>query len=192
MLVTVRRDVVMKWSRIATEQFRLLAVLVFAASTTCVLVPGTTAAFSVGSLVGTYGCLGRTGALTASSSTTSGFSEIMRLNFDGAGAVKGRIILNLLGEVCSVSVSGTYSVKPSGLGSLRLAWGTLTSDTDGACATLNVKGVAQHTALVVESSGDAFDFQAADDFLTEPAQAPDSISGFSDITNPFVGSCKKE
>jgi hypothetical protein len=182
----------MKWLRIATEQFRSLAVLVFAASTTCVLVPGTTAAFSVGSLVGNYGCLGRTGALTSSSSIISGFSEIMRLNLDGAGAVKGRIILNLLGEVCSTSVSGTYSLKPSGLGSLHLAWGTLTSDTDEACATLNVKGVAQHTALVVESGGKAFDFQAADDFLTEPGQAPDSISGFSDIADPFAGSCKKE
>ena len=192
MLMTVGRDVVMKWSRIAIEKFRLLAVLVFAVSTACVLVPGTTAAFSVGSLVGAYGCLGRTGALTASSAIASGFSEILRLNFDGAGAVSGRITLNLLGEVCSVSVSGIYSVKPSGLGSLRLAWGRPTSDTDEACAILNVKGVAQRTALVVESSGDALDFQAADDFLTEPAQAPDTISGFSDTTNPFVGSCKKE
>jgi hypothetical protein len=48
----------MKGLRIALN-VRLLAALVFTAGATCVLVPGTSAAFSVGSLVGGYGCLGQ-------------------------------------------------------------------------------------------------------------------------------------
>src|SRR5215469_3816010 len=110
----------MKAIRIASERVRLLAMLAFAASATCVLVPGTSAAFSVGSILGGYACRGTTGALI-DSGTVVGISELMRLNFDGAGSVKGTIVLNLAGEVCNISASGTYSVKPSGLGALNLS-----------------------------------------------------------------------
>src|SRR5712692_4161032 len=98
----------MKRLRIAFEKFRLLAALAFAAGATCVLVPGTSAAFSVGSLVGGYGCLGRTTALVEDTSTGAvfGVSEMMRLSFDGVGGVKGTIVLGLEGEVCNVAASG--------------------------------------------------------------------------------------
>jgi len=186
----------MKWSRIAFEQFRLLAVLAFAASASFVLVPGTSAAFSVGSIVGSYGCLGRTGGLVDSGGTIGGISELMRLVFDGAGNVKGTILLGLEGEVCNISASGTYSVRGGGLGTLDLTWNTVTAtgDADGGanCAGLNAGPLSQHTALVVESGGRAFDLQAADDFVTSPTVAADTISLLADITNPFVGSCKKQ
>jgi hypothetical protein len=53
------RSVTMIELRIALEKVRLLAALLFAAGATCVLVPGTSAAFNVGSLTGGYGCLGQ-------------------------------------------------------------------------------------------------------------------------------------
>jgi hypothetical protein len=93
--------------RIALEKVRLVAALLFAAGATCVLVPGTSAAFNVGSLTGGYGCLGQatpefiaggTGQLQAGA-----ISEMMRLTFDGAGHVKGMIILNDGGEVCNIA-----------------------------------------------------------------------------------------
>lgn len=181
--------------RIAFEKLRLLAALAFAASATCMLVPGTSAGVSVGSLVGSYGCLGRT-TLRVDTSTGAvlGISEIMHPSFDGVGHVKGVIVLGLEGAVCNVTASGAYSVKPGGFGSLDLTWNTATGDADGdtPCASLDGVGVAQHTALLVEASGNAFDFQSADDFLTEPAKATDSLADLSDVANPFVGSCRKQ
>jgi hypothetical protein len=55
--------------------------------------------------------LGTTGQLQAGA-----ISELMRLIFDGAGHVKGMIVLNNEGEVCNIAASGTYSVKFGGLG----------------------------------------------------------------------------
>lgn len=186
----------MKWSRIAFEKFRLLAALVFVASASFVLVPGTGAAFSVGSVVGSYGCLGRTGGLVDNGGTIGGISELMRLVFDGAGNVKGTILLGLEGQVCNISASGNYSVGGAGLGTLDLTWNTVTStgDADGGanCASLSAGPLSQHTALVVESGGRAFDLQAADDFVTSPIVAADTISLLADTTNPFAGSCKKQ
>jgi hypothetical protein len=95
--------------RIALEKVRLLATLGFVAGAACVLVPGTSAAFSASSLTGGYGCLAHV-TLQVSSGTLQGISEIMRLGFDGAGNVKGKIVLNLQGEVCNIATTGTYSV----------------------------------------------------------------------------------
>jgi hypothetical protein len=170
-------------------------MLVFAASATCVFIPGTSAAFSVGSLAGSYGCVGKTGGLEGGSGTIAGISELMRLNFNGAGGVNGTIVLSFFGEVCNISTSGTYSVKPSGLGLLNLTWNSAAPDNDGdyPCAELPNISITQHTALVVESGGSAFDLQSADDFVTTPVSpTPDSVSPLSDLTNPFVGSCKKQ
>jgi hypothetical protein len=152
-----------------------------------VLVPGTSAAFSAGSLTGGYGCLGRT-TTNVSTGTLSGISEIMRLILDGAGHVKGKIVLNLSGEVCTVATTGTYNVNFGGLGTMNLTWNTATGDADGdvPCSNLNPQAISQHTDLVVVSGGGEFDFQSADDFLTPN---PD-ING--DFLNPFVGSCKKQ
>ena len=186
----------MKWSRIAFEKFRLAAVLAFAAGASFVLVPGTSAAFSVGSIVGGYGCLGRTGGLVDNGGTIGGISELMRLAFDGAGNVKGTILLGLEGEVCDISASGTYNVRSGGLGTLDLTWNSVTStgDADGVstCAGLNAGPLTQHTALVVESGASAFDLQSADDFVTSPTVDADTITLLADATNPFVGTCKKQ
>jgi hypothetical protein len=89
-----------------------------------VLVPGTSAAFSAGSLLGGYGCLGQatTGISSNGTGVASGFSELMRLSFDGVGGVKAAIVLNSSGEVCNIAASGTYSVKFGGLGAMDLTW----------------------------------------------------------------------
>lgn len=183
--------------RIALEKVRLFAALLFAAGATCVLVPGTSAAFNVGSLTGGYGCLGQatpefiaggTGQLQAGA-----ISEMMRLTFDGAGHVKGMIILNDGGEVCNIATTGTYSVNFGGLGTMNLAWTTVTGDADGdtTCSSdFGGLGISQHTALVVEHGGGEFDFQSADDFLTAPT-AMDSGT-LVDLKSPLVGSCKKQ
>ena len=84
----------MKGLRIALENARLLASLGFVAGAACVLIPGTSAAFSNGSLTGGYGCLGHA-TLNDNTGTLVGISELMRLGLDGAGNVKGRIVLNL-------------------------------------------------------------------------------------------------
>jgi hypothetical protein len=75
--------------------------------------------------------------LSDSSGTLSGISELMRLSLDGAGNVKGRIVLNLAGEVCTIATTGTYNVNFGGLGTMNLTWNTATGDADGDanCAT---------------------------------------------------------
>jgi hypothetical protein len=180
----------MKALRIALERVRLLAALLFAAAAACMLVPGTCAAFSATSLAGGYGCLGRTTSGVSTDGVIFGSSELMRLSFDGVGGVKGTIVLNSAGEVCSIAASGTYSVNFGGLGTMNLIWTTATGDPDRdlSCSSLvNGKGAAQHTTLVVEHAGSEFDFQSADDFLTTPGSGD---SG--DLANPLVGSCKKQ
>jgi hypothetical protein len=183
----------MKGLRIAIEKVRLLAALGFGIGAACVLVPGTSAAFSASSLTGGYGCLGHA-TTSDSSGTLSGLSEVMRLTFDGAGHATGKIVLNLSGEVCLVVTTGTYSVNFGGLGQMDLTWVSATGDADGdaLCSSLGGLGVAQHTTLVVEHGGGEFDIQSADDFLTESGHANDTLTGLSDLSNPFVGSCKKQ
>jgi hypothetical protein len=179
----------MKGLRIALEKVRLLAAVGFVAGATCVLVPGTSAAFSVSSLTGSYGCLGHA-TISDSSGTLSGISELMRLGLDGAGHVTGKIVLNLGGEVCTIATTGTYSVNFGGVGTMALKWNTATGDADGDanCATsLNPLAVTQHTDLVVEAGGNIFEIQESDDFLTAP-----SITTDSDVQNPFVGTCRKQ
>jgi hypothetical protein len=137
----------MKGLRIAFEKVRLLATLGFVAGVACVLIPDTSAAFSNSSLTGGYGCIGHV-TLSDSSGTLSGISELMRLSLDGAGNVKGRIVLNLAGEVCTIATTGTYNVNFGGLGTMNLTWNTATGDADGDtnCATaLNPLVVTQHT-----------------------------------------------
>jgi hypothetical protein len=177
-----------KGLRIAFQKIRLLAAVSFIAGATYVFVPGTSAAFSAGSLTGGYGCLGRA-TISDSSGTLAGISELLRLNFNGSGTVTGTIVLNLLGEVCRIATTGTYSVNPGGLGSLSLHWNTATGDADGdaTCSTLNAQSITQHTDLVVEASGNAFDIQEQDDFLTTPSSTTDS-----DVQSPFVGTCRKQ
>jgi hypothetical protein len=114
----------------------------------------------------------------------------MRLVFDGTGGVRGTILLNLSGEVCNIATTGTYTVKPSGLGNLDLTWNTATGDVDGDsdCATaFNGKGIAQHTPFVLEGGGSALDLEAGDDFLTNLGSGDTG-----DIMAPFVGSCRRQ
>jgi hypothetical protein len=182
----------MKELRIALEKVRLLAALGFVAGAVCVLVPGTSAAFSVSSLTGGYGCLGHA-TTNDNTGTLLGISEIMCLGLDGAGHVKGTIVLNLNGEVCTIATTGTYNVNFGGLGTMNLAWNTATGDADGdtnCSAVLKALPITQHTDLVVVSGGGEFDFQSTDDFLT----APTAMDGGSlvDLRNPLVGSCKKQ
>jgi hypothetical protein len=178
----------MRGLRIVLEKARLLASLGFVAGAACVLVPGTSAAFSNGSLTGGYGCLGHA-TISDNTGTLSGISELMRLGLDGAGNVKGRIVLNLGGEVCTIATTGTYNVNFGGLGTMTLTWNTATGDADGdtTCSSLNAAVISQHTDLVVEAGGNAFDIQESDDFLTAPSSSTDS-----DVQNPFVGTCRKQ
>jgi hypothetical protein len=178
----------MKGLRIALEKVRLLATLGFVAGAACVLVPGTSAAFSASSLTGGYGCLAHV-TLQVSSGTLQGISEIMRLGFDGAGNVKGKIVLNLQGEVCNIATTGTYSVGGAGVGVMNLTWNSATGDADGdaTCSVLNAQVITQHTDLVVEAGGAIFEIEGSDDFLTSP-----TISTDSDVQSPFVGTCRKQ
>jgi hypothetical protein len=92
--------------------------------------------------------------------------------------------------VCTVATTGTYNVNFGGLGTMNLKWNSATGDEDGDvnCATaLNPLAVTQHTDLVVEAGGNAFDIQEVDDFLTAP-----SITTDSDVQSPFVGTCRKQ
>jgi hypothetical protein len=164
----------MKGLRIALEKARLLASLGFVAGAACVLIPGTSAASSNGSLTGGYGCLGHA-TLNDNTGTLSGISELMRLGLDGAGNVKGRIVLNIGGEVCTIATTGTYNVNFGGLGTMNLTWNTATGDADGDtnCSTLNAAAITQHTDLVVEAGGNAFEIQESDDFLTAPSSSTD-------------------
>jgi hypothetical protein len=182
----------MKELRVALEKVRLLAALLFAAGAICVFVPGTSAAFSVGSLTGGYGCLGQATPFfilgTPGQAQAGAVSELMRLSFDGAGHVKGTILLNDNGEVCNIATAGSHTVNFGGLGAMHLAWTTITGDADGdtTCSS-DFSGISQHTALVVEHGGGEFDFQSADDFLTTPTSQDNG-----DFKSPFVGSCKKQ
>ena len=180
----------MKALRIAVEKLRMLATLGFVAGATCVLVPGTSAAFTSSSLKGGYGCLGHA-TLNDTTGSLSGISEIMRLSLDGGGHVTGKIVLNIGGEVCTVATTGTYNVNFGGLGTMNLSWNAATGDADGDtnCATaLDPLTVTQHTDLVVEAGGAIFDIQESDDFLTGPTLTSDS----GDVKNPFVGTCRKQ
>jgi hypothetical protein len=179
----------MKGLRIALEKARLLASLGFVAGAACVLIPGTSAAFSAGSLAGGYGCLGHA-TISDSSGTLSGISELMRLGLDGAGHVTGKIVLNLGGEVCTIATTGTYSVNFGGVGTMSLKWNTATGDADGdanCASSLNPLAVTQHTDLVLEAGGNIFEIQESDDFLTGPTFTSDS-----DVQNPFIGTCRKQ
>jgi hypothetical protein len=168
----------------------LLASLGFVAGAACMLIPGTSAAFSASSLTGGYGCLAHV-TLNDNSGTLSGISEILRLSLDGAGNAKGKIVVNIAGEVCTIATTGTYNVNFGGLGTMNLKWNTITGDADGDtnCAMqLNPLAVTQHTDFVVEAGGNIFDFQGSDDFLTSPTSAPDS----GDVQSPFVGTYRKQ
>jgi hypothetical protein len=66
----------MKALRIAVEKVPMLATLGFVAGATCVLVPGTSAAFTNSSLKGGYGCLGHA-TLNDTTGAISGISEII-------------------------------------------------------------------------------------------------------------------
>ena len=179
----------MKNARIALDKVLFWSYVALAAGFACLVLPGNSAAFSIGSLAGGYGCLGRA-TTSDSTGSLSGLSEIMRLGFDGAGNIKGTIVLNLQGEVCNIATTGTYSVAPGGLGTMNLNWNAATGDADGDanCATtFNGKGIAQHTPFVVEAGGNALEFEAGDDFLTAPASLDTG-----DLVAPFVGSCRKQ
>jgi hypothetical protein len=171
---------------IASKRINLLTTFCLAAGLTCILMPGTSAAFGNSSLTGGYGCMAQ-GNLG-----TSGISEVMRLAFDGAGHVNGKIVLNLSGEVCNIVVTGgTYSINPGGIGTIALPWTSATGDADGDtdCATsLNPLAVTEHLSLVLEKNAAIFDFQADDDFLTSPTITSDT----GDLTTPFTGSCKNQ
>ncbi len=178
----------MRGLRSAFKNTWMLAAAGFAAATSWMLVPGTSAAFSTASLTGSYGCVGHA-TLNDNSGTLSGISELLRLGFNGAGQVTGKIILNLSGTVCTITTTGTYSVSSGGVGSMKLPWSNATGDEDGdtACSVLNPQAITQHTDLVLEAGGNAFDFQDQDDFLTSPTSTTDM-----DVQSPFIGTCKKQ
>jgi|ERR1700730_1673491 hypothetical protein len=179
----------MKRLRIALEKVRVLATLGFVGGVACVLIPGTGAAFSNSSLTGGYGCLGQA-TVSGGTGTLSGISEVMRLGFDGAGHVKGKIVLNLSGEVCNVAATGSYNVNFGGLGSITIKWVTATGDADGdaTCSLIDPQNFVQHMSLVIEHNGASFDFQSDDDFLTATSITGDN----GDVTSPFTGSCKTQ
>jgi hypothetical protein len=174
--------------RIAFQSKRLFAVVGSATLSLWVLMPGTSAAFSAASLSGAYGCSGHV-ETGNSSAGFLGMSELLRLGFDGAGTVHAKIILNLEGEVCTVTGTGTYTVAGGGLGSMNIPWTTVTGDEDGdvPCPSLETDEFTQHTDIVLETGGSAFDFQDQDDFLTTPKSPGDNDSG-----SRFVGNCKKQ
>jgi hypothetical protein len=177
----------MEWRRITSKSDRVLGTLFLAAGLTCLLMPGTSAAFGNSSLAGGYGCLGQ-----GTTGTSSGLSEVMRLAFDGAGHVHGKIVLNLSGEVCNVVVTGgTYSINSVGIGTIALPWTSATGDADGDtnCSTLfGGQAVTEHLSLVLERNAAIFDFQADDDFLTSPTSPGDT----GDLQIPFTDSCKNQ
>jgi hypothetical protein len=111
--------------RIASMRANLLATLGLAAGLICILLPGTSAAFDKSSLTGGYGCVGQ------SSGGATGLSELMRLRFDGAGNVTGRIVLDLEGEICNIVTTGTYTINPGGVGTITLPRTTVTGVADG-------------------------------------------------------------
>jgi hypothetical protein len=178
----------MKELRIALEKVHLLATLGLVAGIACVLVPGTSAAFTNGSLAGDYGCLGHA-TISDNAGTLMGVSELMRLSLDGAGKIKGRIIFNLGGEVCTIATTGTYNVNFGGLGTMNLTWNTITGDADGDtnCATSLPSALTQHTDLVVEFGGAVFEIQSSDDSATAP-----SFTSDTDLQNPLAGTCRKQ
>ncbi len=151
-------------------------------------VPGTSAAFSAASLNGAYGCVGQVTLYFNSSSDLQGISEVMRLGFDGAGNVKGKILLNLAGEVCNVATTGNYTVGGNGLGTINLTWVSATGDPDGDanCANINSAGIAQHMLFVIEGNGTRLDFESSDEFLTP------SSSDNEDAPNQFMGACRTQ
>ena len=177
----------MERGRIASKSVRVLSTLFLVAGLTCVLMPGTSAAFGNSSLTGGYGCMGQ-----GTTGTSSGLSEVMRLAFDGAGHVHGKIVLNLSGEVCNVVVTGgTYSINSVGIGTIALPWTSLTGDADGDtnCSTISSgQAITEHLSLVLERNAAIFDFQADDDFLTAPTSPGDT----GDLQLPFTGSCKNQ
>jgi hypothetical protein len=129
----------------------LLAGVGSAALGLCVFMPGTSAAFSAASLTGRYGCVGH-GLINDNSGTLTGISELLRLAFNGAGGVSAKIILNLQGEVCTITGVGTYTVSGGGLGSMSIPWTSATGDQDGDANCFNLiritfYGRASHAAL---------------------------------------------
>jgi hypothetical protein len=141
------------------------------------------ATFSAKTIKGAYGCLGK------ATISTTGISELLRLNFDGTDTVSGTLNLNLGGEQCNLTVTGTYSVNSDGTGKTDLTWagGAADPDADTNCSMVN--GVAQHMGFVIEGNGKAFDFESLDDFLSG---GPVTGTDPGDLTDPFVGSCKSQ
>jgi hypothetical protein len=173
--------------RVASKGANLLATLGLAAGLICIVLPGTSAAFDNSSLTGGYGCIGQ------SSGGATGVSEMMRLKFDGAGKVRGRIVFDLEGEVCTiVTTGGTYSIDSGGVGTIALPWTTASADADGDstfCSNASAQVVSQHMRLVIERKGAIFDFQADDDFLTGPTLTEGTST---DLSILFTGSCKTQ
>ena len=141
-----------------------------------------------GSLTGDYGCLGHA-TISDNAGTLMGVSELMRLSLDGPGKIKGKIIFNLSGEVCTIATTGTYNVNFGGMGTMNLTWNTVTGDADGDinCATSLPSALTQHTDLVVVFGGAAFEIQGSDDTATGP-----SFTSDTDLQNPLVGTCRKQ
>jgi len=113
----------------------------------------------------------------------------MRLKLDGVSSVAGSMILNIGGEQCNVLLTGTYIVHPNGVGSMQLTWSSATGDPDGDAACSGINGISQSTGFVIETGGAEFDFESLDDFLAQPGV---TATDPSDLTDPFVGTCKKQ
>lgn len=137
-----------------------------------------TIAFSAKTLKGGYGC---------SASGTALGEQLMQLTFDGNGGISGSQVLGI-SEECEGTVSGTYSVSPSGMGKMTLTLTLSGQDDDGDfdCKGI-VSGLIENFALVIEGKGKFFDIKARDGFLGgPPVTIPDQD------TNSFIGTCKSQ
>ena len=140
-----------------------------------------TTAFSAKTLKGGYGCSG-----SGTDSNGQRKEQLMQLTFDGVNGISGSLVGGV-DEECEGTVSGTYSVSPSGLGkmTLTLSFSGQDPDRDFDCKA-NSNGLIQNYALVIEGKGKFFDIKALDDFLRGPLVTP------GQDTNSFIGSCKSQ
>jgi hypothetical protein len=136
--------------------------------------PSPARAFSDADLTGGFGCIGK------SHGTLGDFTELMQLNFNGAGRVTGSVRVLTLGQDCLASVgpNSGYSTNKPGTGSLTLSL----SFSGSHCTSPSTKLGTQKLNFVLERAAMVFDFAAQDDFLS-------ALWGPRDTRGSFTGSC---
>jgi len=169
---------------ILTTGLRELWLTVIVASA-IVASPFTARAFSDADLAGGLGCIGTWRSVT--SGKIRNITDLMQLDFDGAGGVTGSVHFLISGEDCLASIGpgSGYSVSSSGLGSLilNLSFSGFDTDNDFNCAKLSSsKFSTQKMDIVLERAGEVFDFASQDDFFS-------ARSDSGDTPGSFTGSC---